>query len=63
MSEISLTQLCGSFFKNNNLPKIYIKLNRTATGKKTPCYTNKFINKGTVDKFTLLESEQISFPF
>lgn len=58
MSEISLTQLCGSFFKNNNLPKIYIKLNRSPTGKKSPCYTNKFINKGTVDKFTLLEIKE-----
>jgi hypothetical protein len=52
MSEISLTQLCGSFFKNNEIPKIHIKLNRDNSGKKTPCYTNKYISKGTIDKFT-----------
>ena len=58
MSEISLTQLCGSFFKNNNIPKIYIKLTRDNSGKKNPCYTNKFIDKGTVDKFTLEEIKE-----
>ena len=58
MSEISLTQLCGSFFKNNDIPKIYIKLTRDNSGKKNPCYTNKFIDKGTVDKFTLEEIKE-----
>jgi len=58
MSEISLTQLCGSFFKNNIIPKIHIKLNRDNSGKKTPCYTNRYIKKGTVDKFTLEEIKE-----